>query len=75
LTCCCDHGEEYGENATFDDKIISFNYIKYHTEYLNEFRHYRTAAEEREFHNRMIKVRDGAAAEVQKLRSLRPESL
>lgn len=28
LTCCCDKGIEFSENETFDDRIISYNYIE-----------------------------------------------
>lgn len=73
ITCCCEHGDEYAENPNLDSSIISFNYIKYHTEYLNEFRHYRNQAEERAFQQNMVIVRRKTADEILKQRSLRPE--
>lgn len=38
-----------------------------------EFQHYRTWREEREFHNRMFKVRNEAAIEVERLREQNPD--
>ena len=57
LTCCCDHGSEFPENYKFESSIISFDYIAHHTEYYKEFRHYRTAEEERQFQQNMVLMR------------------
>jgi hypothetical protein len=39
LTCCCDKGQEFGENHSFDDTIISYEYIAYETQNRGGFEH------------------------------------
>lgn len=49
LACCCAHDDDLPQTYPFESSLISFDYIKHHTEYYNEFQHYRTREEERQF--------------------------
>lgn len=39
LTCCCEKGQEFGENHSYDDTIISYEYIEYETHNRGGFEH------------------------------------
>ena len=59
LTCCCDKGQEFSERETFDDRIISFDFIDRELEELDNFQnHPQGLANEVEFNRNLSIVRE-----------------
>jgi len=56
LTCCCDKGQEFGENEEFDDRIISFKFIEYETEHRGGFANYAVGMQELTYQRNMSQV-------------------
>ena len=55
LTCCCGKGNEFEEDYKFEDRIISYDYVKYELGLLNNFENHVVGINEMEF-NRNIQI-------------------
>lgn len=68
LTCCCDKGQDFGDNEEFEDRIISYSYIEKETENHGGFaNHSRNPMAEMAYQRDLSQVASRAAAEQEKL--------
>ena len=57
LTCCCDKGNELGEENDFRDRILSFDFIPYELGVLNNFQNHPVGRNEFEYNRGLSIVR------------------
>ena len=57
LTCCCDKGNEIDDDAEFEDRILSFNFVQYELGRLNHFANHPVGRNEFEYNRRLSFVR------------------
>ena len=56
LTCCCDKGQEFGENETFENCVISYKFIEHETEHRGGMQNHPVGMAEISYYRRMGQV-------------------
>ena len=57
LTCCCDKGVDIDDEAEFEDRILSFDFVAYELGRLNNFENHPVGRNEFEYNRRLSFVR------------------